>query len=125
MSSLTSSDEGTRLFETRLDLIVASVVLALKADWNTRQTREASPPRYHGPRYGDDMEFLPRNAVTFSERQASRVCFGCTPAQLAEQGPIPHWECKHHGQDASEADRADRVPGSGRQGLGPLFKRQN
>ncbi len=41
------------------------------------------------------------NAQVFAERKASRACFGCTPAQLEAQGPIPH--CKYHGQDASEA----------------------
>ena len=31
---------------------------------------------------------------------------GCKPAQLAAQGGIPHLQCKHHGQDASDAARA-------------------
>ena len=51
--------------------------------------------------------------ATFAARKAAQACFGCTPAQLAAQGDIPHWECRHHGQDASDADRAERVPGSG------------
>ncbi len=76
------------------------MVQALKADWNTCRTREGPLPRYHSPRQGDNMEFLPYNTATFAERQASQACFGCTPAQLAEQGSIPHWECKYHWQDA-------------------------
>ena len=63
---------------------------------------------------------MPSNAQVFAERKASKACFGCTPEQLAAQGAIPHWECKHHGQDAgaSVADRARRVDGSGPQTLG-------
>ena len=101
------------------------VVLALKAAWDHRRARDGPPPRFHGPGQGDNTEFLSRNAATFAERQANRWCFGCTPEQLAEQGPIPHWECKHHGQDASEADQAVRVFGSGRHVLGPRAKRRN
>jgi hypothetical protein len=175
LPALTSSNERTELFETRLGLIVAfldhdlgepghggtaraaatsglpddttsplpparppppsnsctppanraAVVLALTAEWDTRRARAGHPPRYHGPRQGDNTEFLASNAATFAERQAKRACFGCTPEQLAEQGSIPHWQCKHHGQDASEADRALRVPGSGREVLGPRARRQN
>ena len=91
-------------------------MLILKAEWDARQQKDAPPPRYHGPRQGDNAEFIPRNAATFAERKANRACFGCTPEQLAAQGPISHWECKHHGQDASAADRTKRVPGSGREG---------
>ena len=174
MPALTSSDERTELFATRLGLIVAflehdpgesghggtvraaatsglpdetsappparpppppqspapstnraAVVLALKADWEARRAREGPAPRYHGSRSGDNTEYLSRNAATFAERQANRWCFGCTPEQLAEQGPIPHWECKHHGQDASEAARMNRVPGSGRQVLGTRTPRRD
>ena len=165
MPALTSSDERTALFTTRLSLIVAfldhdpgeppghggtaraaatsgltddtsgpppparlppppqtsttpttraAMVLALKAHWDNRRAREGPAPRFHGPRQGENTEYLSRNAATFAERQANQWCFGCTPEQLAKQGPIPHWECKHHGQDASEADRSIRVPGSGR-----------
>ena len=71
---------------------------------------ERTMPRYYGT--PEKPESL-RNATEFAERKASRQCFGCTPEQRQAQGPIPHWECKHHGQDASEADRAKRVPGSG------------
>jgi hypothetical protein len=67
-------------------------------------------PRYYGTL--EKPELL-RNAAEFAERKASRQCFGCTPEQRRAQGPIPHWECKHHGQDASEADRGRRVAGSG------------
>ena len=101
------------------------MVLALKAHWDNRRTRERPPPPYHGPRQGDNTELLSRNAATFAERQANQACFGCTPAQLAAQGPIPHWDCRHHGRDPSEAHRASRVPGSGRQVLGPLAKHRN
>ena len=90
------------------------MVLALKAHWDNRRSREGPAPLFHGPRQGENTEYLSRNAATFAERQANQWCFGCTPEQLAKQGPIPHWECKHHGQDASEADRSIRVPGSGR-----------
>ena len=101
-------------------------MLALKADWDNRRARDGPPPRFHGPRKDDNAEYLPRNAATFAERKANRWCFGCTPEQLAEQGPIPHWECKHHGQDASEAERMNRVPGSGREVLGgPRTYRRN
>ncbi len=50
--------------------------------------------------------------AAFAERQDAGWCFGCTPAQLAAQGPRAHWKCIHHGQDASDADRANRVVGS-------------
>jgi len=103
----------------------AAVVLALKADWDARRARDGPAPRFYGPRNGDNTEFLSRNAATFAERQANRWCFGCTPEQLAKQGPIPHWECKHHGQDASESDRANRVPGSGREVRGSRTYRRN
>jgi hypothetical protein len=108
LPALTSSDERTELFQTRLDLIVAfldhylgepghgrtarveatsgspadtpspipparppppsnsctppanreAVVLALKADWETRRARAGPPPRYYGPRQGDNSAFL-------------------------------------------------------------------
>ena len=174
LPALTSSDERTALFETRLELIVAfldhdpgspghggtarvaatsgtpddtpcpvpparppppstsctppanreAVVLALEADRAARWARAGPAPRYYGPRQGDNSAFLTRNAAVFTERQANRECFGCTPEQLAAQGHIPHWECKHHGQDASETDRALRVPGSGREVLGPRTNRR-
>jgi hypothetical protein len=90
----------------------AAVVARLQAQHTARGSDTARPPpRYYGTQ--ERLELL-RNAATFAERKASRACFGCTPAKLAEQGPIQHWECKHHhGQDASEADRANRVNGSG------------
>jgi hypothetical protein len=89
-------------------------VLALKAEWASRSQRDGPPPRYYGPPSGDNAAFVTRNAATFAERQANQSCFGCTVAQMAAQGPILHWECKHHGQDASAESRGDRVPGSGR-----------
>ena len=59
--------------------------------------------------------------VLISTRGAGRGTLPCAPERpfqpwekLAEQGPIPHWEYKHHGQDALGADRASR-PGQ----LGP------
>jgi hypothetical protein len=82
------------------------------------------PQRYYGPRQGDNSAFLTRNAAVFTERQANRERFGCTPAQLPAQGHIPHWECHYHGQDASETDRALRVPGSGREVLGQRSNRR-
>jgi hypothetical protein len=103
-----------------------AVVLALKADWDNRRARDGPPPRFHGPRKDDNAEYLPRNAATFAERKANRWCFGCTPEQLAEQGPIPYRECKHHWLDASGAERMNRVPGSGREVLGgPRTYRRN
>ena len=49
-----------------------------------------------------------RSAAQPHSRKALNVCFGCTPAQLAAQENNPHWQCRHHGQDASDADRATR-----------------
>ena len=89
----------------------AAVVARLQAQYTARWSNtEHPPPRYYGTR--EHPELL-RNTATFAERKASRACFGCTPTQLAAQGSIPHWECKHHGQDASDADRLRRVDGSG------------
>jgi hypothetical protein len=89
----------------------AAVVALLQAHHEERGNDTARPaPRYYGTTKNPE---LTRNAAAFAERKAARWCFGCTPAQLAAQGPIPHWECKHHGQDASDADRANRVAGSG------------
>ena len=89
----------------------AAVVARLQAQHTARgNDTEKPPPRYYGTAECPD---LPRNATMFAERKASRACFGCTPAQLTAQGPIPHWLCKYHGQDASAADRSRRVPGSG------------
>ena len=88
-----------------------AVVARLQAQHTARgNDTEKPPPRYYGTAECPD---LPRNATMFAERKASRACFGCTPAQLTAQGPIPHWLCKYHGQDASAADRIRRVPGSG------------
>jgi hypothetical protein len=88
-----------------------AVVARLQA-MHTKRGNETdrTAPRYYGT--PEKPESL-RNATEFAERKASRQCFGCTPEQREAQGTIPHWECKHHGQDASEADRAKRVPGSG------------
>ena len=89
----------------------AAVVLRLQAQHTARAADTTKPPpRYYGT---SEKPELQRNAATFAARKASQACFGCTPAQLAAQGAIPHWECKHHGQDASDAERMDRVPGSG------------
>jgi hypothetical protein len=42
------------------------------------------------------------------------ACFGCTPDQMqAAPSGQRHWECKHHGQNASAEERLVRVPGSG------------
>jgi hypothetical protein len=88
-----------------------AVVARLQAQYMPRRNdSDKPPPRYYGTQACPD---LPRNAREFAERKASRACFGCTPAQLEAQGPILHWQCKYHGQDASDADRARRVAGSG------------
>ena len=87
-----------------------AVVARLQAMHIARGNAERAPPRYYGTQAHPD---LPRNAAVFAERKTSRQCFGCTPEQLMAQGPIPHWECKHHGQDASDTDRQRRVAGSG------------
>ena len=63
------------------------------------------PPRYYGT--------ATRNAAQRSHIRGAQGRLGCTPAQLAAPGGIPHWQCRHHGQDASDADRATRVAGSG------------
>ena len=92
-----------------------AVVLTLKAQHTKRgQDTDKPPPRYYGTVEDPDGT---RNAATFAERRALRACYGCTPAQFAAQGAIPHWECRHHGQDASDAERAIRVSGSGPQAL--------
>ena len=89
----------------------AAVVARLQAQHMARGSdTEKPPPRYYGTPECPDLS---RNAKVFAERRASRACFGCTPAQLEAQGPIPHWRCKYHGQDASDADRVRRVDGSG------------
>ena len=59
------------------------------------------------------------NAAAVAERKASGGCFGCTPEQLAAQGPISHLDCRHHGKNASDADRMRRVAGSGPERLSP------
>ena len=95
----------------------AAVVLRLKAQHTARgAAADKPPPRYHGTA---DRPETQRNAATFAERKAAEACFGCTPAQLAAQGDVPHWQCRHHGQDASAADRVTRVAGSGPQRLSP------
>jgi len=65
----------------------AAVVAILQAQHTARgDDTDRSPPRYYGTARPD----LIRNAAAFAERKASRQCFGCTPAQLAAQGTIPH-----------------------------------
>ena len=97
-----------------------AVVLALKANWDTRRAREGPPPRYHGPRQGDSMESSPRNAATCAERQASRACFGCT-RNSRSKGPFRIESASTTGGRLG----ASRVLGSGREALGPLAKRRN
>jgi hypothetical protein len=90
----------------------AATVAHLQAQHTARgNDTNRDAPRYYGTKAHPDTI---RNAAVLAERKASRQCFGCTPEQLAAQGSIPHWECKYHGQDASEVERAHRVPGSGR-----------
>ena len=98
---------------------VVARLLAMHTKRGNETDRTA--PKYYGT--PEKPESL-RNATEFAERKASRQCFGCTPEQREAQGTIPHWECKHHGQDASETDRALRVPGSGREVLGPRTNRR-
>jgi hypothetical protein len=94
----------------------AAVVALLKAQHQARGKDLDNPqPLYYGTR---DCPDLPRNAKVLAERKTSKACLGYTPEQLAAQGPIPHCECTHHGQDASVADRARRVDGSGPETLG-------
>jgi len=89
----------------------AAIVAVLQAQHTARgEDTDKPPPRYYGSKRNPD---LTRNAATFAESKATQACFGCTSAQLAAQGPIPHWKCKHHWQDASDRDRATRVAGSG------------
>jgi hypothetical protein len=84
----------------------AAVVARLQAQHEARgNDKDRAAPRY----FGTDV---PRNEIEFDERKANRTCFGCTLEQRKAQGPIPHWLCMHHGQDASDADRARRVAGS-------------
>jgi hypothetical protein len=87
-----------------------AMVARLQAMHTKRGNETDRPmPRYYGT--PEKPESL-RNATEFAERKASRQCFGCTPEQRQAQGTIPHWECRYHGQDASDADRAKRVAGS-------------
>ena len=76
---------------------------------NTRHAGMTRTDPLHGI-LGTDV---PRNEIEFDERRANRTCFGCTLEQRKAQGPIPHWLCMHHGQVASDADRARRVAASG------------
>jgi hypothetical protein len=95
----------------------AAVVARLQEQHTTRGNDLARPaPRYYGTQ---ELPELARNAAAFAERKASGWCFGCTPEQLAAQGPISHWDCRHHGKNASDADRMRRVAGSGPERLSP------
>jgi hypothetical protein len=87
-----------------------AMVARLQAMYTKRGNETDRPmPRYYGtPAKPESL----RNATEFAERKASQQCFGCTPEQRQAQGTIPHWECRYHGQDASDADRAKRVAGS-------------
>ena len=109
-SSATPADRGA---------VVARLQAQHMACWNDT---DKPPPRYYGTPECPD---LPRNASEFAERKASRACFGGTPAQLKAQGPLLHWQCKYHGQDASDADRARRVAGSGPATLSDGLGRQH
>ncbi len=77
--------------------------------YGTRNNPACPAPRYFGTAKHQE---LIRNAAAFkfAERKAAWWCLGCTPAQ---QGPRQHWECMHHGQDASDDKRANRVAGLG------------
>ena len=86
-------------------------VRQLRARWAARSERDGSPPLYHGP----NPAHLAANTATFAERKATQACFGCTIAQLAKApAGQPHWLCKHHGVDASDESKKQRVSGSGR-----------
>ena len=50
----------------------------------------------------------------YDRRVSTQACFGCTPDQMMAAPPGQrHWECKHHGQNASPEERLVRVTGSG------------
>jgi hypothetical protein len=76
----------------------AAVVARLQAHHKERgdDTARSAPLYYGTAKHPESI----RNAAAFAERKTAQWCFGCTPKQLAAQGPIPHWECQHHGQDA-------------------------
>lgn len=87
------------------------MVARLQAQHTARgNDNDRALPQYYGTKEKPELH---RNAAEFAMRKASQQCFACTPEQLAAQGRIPHWECRHHGQDASAAEREHRVPGSG------------
>lgn len=86
-------------------------VRQLRASWAARSERDGPPPLYHGP----NSAHLAANTATFAERKTTQACFGCTITQLAKApAGQPHWLCQHHGVDASEESKKQRVPGSGR-----------
>lgn len=88
-----------------------AVVARLQAQHTARGNDNVRAlPQYYGTKEKPEVH---RNAAEFAMRKTSQQCFACTPEQLAAQGRIPHWECRHHGQDASAAEREHRVPGSG------------
>ena len=91
---------------------LAARVLALQGAWQGRRDldRRTAPPQYFGP----NAHHLTANLAMYDSRVAAQACFGCTPAQMKAAPPgQPHWECTHHGQHASAADRMVRVTGSG------------
>ena len=82
-----------------------ATLLMLTGKWNNRRSRAGPPPEY----YPKDPA---KNQAVFDARKAAKECFGCNVhGELVPNQP--HWDCKLHGVDASEASRARRVPGSG------------
>ena len=88
----------------------AARVRVLKADWQVRHDRVGPPPQYFGP----NALHLAANQTMYDRRVSTQACFGCTPDQMTATPPGQrHWECKHHGQNASPEERLVRVTGSG------------
>ena len=88
----------------------AARVRVLKADWQVRHDRVGPPPQYFGP----NALHLAANQTMYDRRVSTQACFGCTPDQMTAAPPGQrHWECKHHGQNASPEERLVRVTGSG------------
>ncbi len=100
----------------------AARVRVLKADWQVRSDRNGPPPQYFGP----NATHLAANQTMYDRRVSTQACFGCTPDQMqAAPSGQRHWECKHHGQNASAEERLVRVPGSGSGILGGPRRRHS
>ena len=99
----------------------AARIRALKADWQVRSNRSGPPPHY----FGSNSLHLAANQAMYDSRMSTLSCFGCTPAQMKATPPGQrHWECPHHGQNASAEERLVRVTGSGSGILGGPGRRK-